>query len=152
MNSIHCVVFSICYVRFFFKHNSIKQRNRKMNRAISNFSKINQKNNVTAVLRNNILQLPCVVFAICYRMLENFYVVLAIYHQRKNATLRRPKRVINVTVFSYFFKEIYEQEKNLKNSVNRIDVILSRQMLHKISVANVTFLQFISSILGKMTS
>ena len=51
--------FLIYYIRFSFKHKSIKQRNCKMNCAIPNFSLINQKNNITAMLPYNISQLRC---------------------------------------------------------------------------------------------
>ena len=86
----------------FFTHKSIKHRNYKMYYAITNFSIINQKNNVTAMLRNNILQLGC------------FYNLSL---QKKRHYCKTEKNVSNVTVRFYNFLEINEQEKNFKNSV-----------------------------------
>ena len=60
---LHCF-FKLLYL-LVFKHKTIKQRNCKINCSISNFKKINQKNNVTVMLRNTILQLYA-VFAICH--------------------------------------------------------------------------------------
>ena len=86
----------------FFRHKSIKHCNYKMYYAITNFSIINQKNHVTAMSRNNILQLCC----FCNLSL-----------QKKRHYCKTEKNVSDVTVRFYNFLEINKQEKNLKNSV-----------------------------------
>ena len=86
-------VFLVHHVRLFFKRKSIKQRNCKMNCTISNFNEINQKNKVTAMLRNTILQFRCS----CN--------LSSMKKSKKNATIAKPKKTqVTLLCFQNFLR------------------------------------------------